>query len=364
MNALRGLRLDRLSSFDTTISLDRPFGRTLLLSLLILVLLVGASEAVARNRLFKAHFVARDWGSRHEQLEIQLGRLEMIAANEGAVECIFLGNSMVWRGFDAETFARVFNEETGRHMRCFNFGVDGMPAAGAGVVASILAQDYRPRYLIYGADARDFAVPPDARDAAVLRDTPWLRYRQGEFSLNGWLYEHAHTYRYWQSLAYLMRLERTYLFVGRRSGLSGDDYGFTPDNTVGEYVSSSPLEHLELGPVQYYLELLSNYEILPENVHGLEQIASLNGPNTKVILVEMPVPETYLEFFGNGEQDYDSFLQQVQKVAGANQISFWRTRPLQLFADDEWVDYSHLNTRGARTFSRWFARQLSASISQ
>jgi hypothetical protein len=323
-----------------------------------LALLFAGSEVVARSQIFKAHVIASDRGSAHDQFELQLGRLETIVAIEGGVDCIFLGNSMVWRGFDPEVFASAYSDQTGHSMRCFNFGVDGMPASSAGALASILIQDYRPQLLIYGTDARDYAVTAETRDAAVLLDTPWLRYRRGQFSPGGWLYEHIHFSRYRQSLGHLLRLEKTYLFVSSPRALNKDSYGFTADESVGSYVSSSPREHVDLRTVRYYFSVLSDYRILPENVRGLQEVASYNSPDTEVVIVEMPVPETYMDFFGNGEGDYQQFLSQVQTIAAAHDVPFQQTSALQLIPLDGWVDYSHLNTKGAGIFSRWLGEQL------
>jgi hypothetical protein len=51
-------------------------------------------------------------------------------------------------------------------------------------------------------------------------------------------------------------------------------------------------------PVRYYRDLLSSFEIVPENVRGLKAIVTLKDEQTAVIIVEMPIPETYLDFFG------------------------------------------------------------------
>ena len=362
MNTVRGAEVRGINRVESTLRVERRFGQTILLSLLLLVVMLGTGELVARSRMFKQRLIATDWGSSHQQFELQMGRLETILAINGSVDCIFLGNSMVWRGFEPQVFARVYHEESGRELRCFNFGVDGIPASGAGMVAPILVQDFEPQYLIYGTDARDYAVPAHAQDAAVLLDMPWLRYRHGQFSLRGWFYEHMHFLRYWESLGNLMRLQKTYLFLRKTYDVGAEHYGFTGDDTVGDYVGSSPLQHLELGSVRYYLDLLSDYKVLPENVNGLREIASLNGSQTQVIIVEMPVPETYLEFLGNGEQDYDRFLSEVENIAYNNQIPFLRTQALELIPDDGWVDYSHLNTKGARIFSHWFATQMTARV--
>jgi hypothetical protein len=217
-----------------TLSLWPPLGRTMLLSLLLLVPLLGTAELLVRSRFFKAHVIANDWGSIHNQFETQLGRLETVAANFGSIDCIFVGSSMVWHAFDPGEFTRVYAEETGRDMKCFNFGVDGGVAATAGVLAPILVQDYQPRYLIFGTDARDYAVPIDSADVTVQLDSPWVRYRQGEFTIRGWLYEHAHLSRAWESLGHLVRLQKTHLAVRSASSLDDGDYGFRPYDTVAD----------------------------------------------------------------------------------------------------------------------------------
>lgn len=343
---------------ERTLCLGQPLGRTILFSVLLLIPLLGTAELLTRSRFFKSHVIANDWGSIHNQFETQLGRLETVAANTGSIDCIFVGSSMVWHAFDPGTFSRVYNEETGREMRCFNFGIDGGVASTAGVFAPILVQDYQPRYLLFGTDARDYAVPFDAPDVTVQLDTPWVRYRQRDFTVRGWLYEHVHLSRAWESLGHLVRLQKTYLAVRSASSLDETDYGFRPFDTVADYVMISPLEHLDMEPVRYYRDLLSSYEIVPENVRGLQAIVALRDEKTEVIIVEMPIPETYLDFFGRGEEDYQLFVSTVQEVASTHDVPFWQTRPIQMIPTDGWMDYTHLNTKGAALFSQWLARNV------
>lgn len=358
MNVNPSVLVRRVRQTERTLRLERPFGATLLLSLVLLVFVLGSVELIARSRYFKAHVTSIDIGSAHGQFELQRGRLEMVVADGGPIECIFLGNSMVWNGFSPAVFARTIHRETGREMRCFNFGVDGMPPSGAAAIASVLVEDYHPRYLIYGTDARDYAVPPDARDAVVLLETPWLRYRRGEFSVNGWLYEHVHFLRYRETLGYLLRLEKLYLVERNAMGLNSGAYGFGPSEVVADHVHTSPLGHQDIASVRYYLGLLSDYTIHPENVQALEEIAALNGDGTQVILVEMPIPETYLDFFGQGEEDYDHFVDLLTETAQARNIPFLRRPPAKALPENGWSDYSHLNVSGARIFSHWLGRKL------
>jgi hypothetical protein len=342
---------------ESTIQLEWPFGRTPVCSLILCALLLLTGELLARSQFFKAHVIAADWGSIHNQFETQLGRLETIVANTGSIDCIFVGSSMVWHAFDPGTFSQAYNEETGREMNCFNFGVDGGVASTAGVLAPILVQEYHPRFLVFGTDARDYAVPFDASDVTVQLDSPWVRYRQSDFTVRGWLYEHAHLSRAWESLGHLVRLQKTYLAVRSASSLDNSDYGFRPLDTVVD-VATSPLEHLDLQAVSYYRDLLSNYQIVPENVQGLQEIVALKDENTVVIVVEMPIPETYLDFFGRGAEDYQLFVNTVQEVANTSQVPFWMIGPSQLVPADGWADYTHVNTKGATLFSRWLAESM------
>src|SRR5690554_5038235 len=144
MNVNPSVLVRRVRQTERTLRLERPFGATLLLSLVLLVFVLGSVELIARSRYFKAHVTSIDIGSAHGQFELQRGRLEMVVADGGPIECIFLGNSMVWRGFNPAAFARTLRKHSGRELRCFNFGVDGMPAASAAAVASVLVQEYKP----------------------------------------------------------------------------------------------------------------------------------------------------------------------------------------------------------------------------
>jgi len=133
---------------------------------------------------------------------------------------------------------------------------------------------------------------------------------------------------------------------------------------VGTHIRTPPDPQDDSHQVGYLFGLLFDYKIRPENLAGLGQIASLNGPSLQVVIVEMPVPDTYVHFFGNGNDDYQRFIEQVSNLAAANGIQFWQTSPLQLIPDDGWVDYCHMNTKGARIFSEWLGRRVGEKVIQ
>jgi hypothetical protein len=358
------INLRRIWFNKMTLHLQWPLGQTLVLALIIFAMLMSSAEVISRSQIFKSHFIANDWTSSHNQFEVQLGRLENIVAMEGPVDCLFLGNSMVWHGFDPAAFSDAYQQKTGQSLRCFNFGVDGMPTASAGALARILVHDYRPKLLLYGTDSRDYAIAINASDATVLLDSPWLRYRLNHFSITGWLWGNFHFLRYRQTLGYFLRLEKSYLFVKGASALNNDNYGFYGVEKVASFVNTSPSDHTDLEHVRYYSGLLSEYQMLPENLNGLQEILNLANEGTDVVIVEMPVPETYLDFFGNGEQDYQRFLTQVADITHAGRIPFWTTTSLDLIPDNGWFDYSHLNILGAKAFSHWLGNQVGETADQ
>ncbi|UCG24712.1 MAG: hypothetical protein JSW55_01565 [Chloroflexota bacterium] len=340
--------------------LRRPVGQTLGLALVFLVLLVVLGELVARTQAIRSHLANPSWGGQHRHLDIQMGRLEYLTTTEGSIDCLFLGSSMVWRGFDPLAFSDAYKEQAGQDIRCFNFGINGLSAASANALAHILVQEYQPRLLIYGIDARDLTIPREAKEAAVLLDMPWIRFRLGDFSVAGWLIESSHLLRYRSSLFALLRFNHDQALW--RSAEPFEKYGFDPDSNTTEDVSIPPDRQSGSGRVQYAFELLYDFKMLPENLAGLEGIASLDNQTTEVVVVTMPLPKTYLHFFRNGENDYQRFQSQVSETVDLYGASILPVPTMSLLPDDSWVDYGHVNANGAHRFSNWLGRQLGKEV--
>jgi hypothetical protein len=72
----------------------------------------------------------------------------------------------------------------------------------------------------------------------------------------------------------------------------------------------------------------------------------------------MPVPPTYMTFFGDGERDHQRFLAEMDERAARHGVPFLETTAEGLIADDGWLDYSHLNAAGAEVFSRWLGEKI------
>lgn len=335
------------------------FGKTFWLTLILSLAFGGFAEWFSRSEIFQTFLTPPKMGSRHYQLGHKLALLDDMIKKIGPMDCIMVGSSMVDTGFDPDAFEQAYREFTGKEIHCFNFGIDASSAASTAALVRILMEDYHPRLLIVGTDPRDYAVPSADRDPAVVLKTPWVAYRQGEFSLEGWLLDHSYLYRYRQHLGRLARFQ----FEGTIWSNTKLNYeilsnGFTPLSKVSTYINDPPNPEDDSFQVRYYTRIYSSYQMLHENLEGLESIMAYTDLGISVILVEMPVADGLYYFFGNRESDYNRFVARVDAVASRDQVPFWQTEPLDFIPDNGWVDYTHLNRTGAEIFSTWLGQQV------
>ena len=325
----------------------------------MLLVLVGIAESVTRLDFFQRTLTPPKLGSRHSQLGYKLALLNVLARKTGQIDCIMLGSSMVDNGFNPSAFETGYREMTGRDIHCFNFGIDASTAASTAALVRIIVEDYRPNLLILGTDPRDYAVAREDPDPAVVLNTPWVAYRQGDFSLDGWLLEHSYLYRYRQHLGRLARFQ----FEGTLwSDTKADNEilfnGFNPLSKVSTYINDPPSPNDESFEVTYYTRIYSSYQMLRENLEGLDSSLDYNESVTHVILLEMPVADGLYYFFGNGKVDYDRFVVRVNELTRLHGVPFWRTEPPDFIPDNGWADYSHLNITGAEIFSTWLGQYV------
>ena len=348
---------------STIFQIKSLFGKTFWLAFILLIGFVGVSEWIARTEIFHAILTPPPMGSRHYQLGNKLSILNAAIKENGPVDCIMIGSSMVDVGFNPASFQNSYHAVTGRNIHCFNFGIDASSATSTAALAQILIEDYQPRLLIFGTDPRDYALPSEDRDPAVILETSWVQYRLGDFSLEGWLIEHSHFYRYRLHLSRLARLN----FEGTLRSSTKTTFeilpnGFTPFSKVSTYINEPPEPGDDSFEVTYYSKVYSPYQIYDENLVALERI--MGYKETQVIVVEMPVSDGLYYFFGNGDKDYDRYISNVSELANRRHVPFWRTEPLDFIPDIGWMDYSHLNTTGAEILSTWLGQQVGNAENQ
>lgn len=343
---------------NSTLQLERPSSRVIALTALFLGVFVSAAEFIVRQPQVQANLPFPGLNGQHRQMERQWHRLEVLTRSGVNIDCIALGNSMVLNGFIPAVFDREFYEGSGERISCFNFGVDGMSPVSTSALAQILMETYHPRLLVFGTDARDFAVAQDSWENTVFTDMSWIQYRLGRFNVPGWLVDHSYLYRYRYVLADMMRLS-----IQKGQYATSSQYGFESTDDVFP-VNLPPNPNDPAYQIQYYYSILDNYSVLPENQIALRQILAQQDETTTIVAVEMPVTDSYFRFFDDPAADYDEFLDVLRTTTTEYHVQLLETTHLDLIPDDGWMDYSHLNNKGAVVFSEWLGQEIGGLVSE
>lgn len=344
-----------------TLQLRRPYGRSLVIAAWFLIIFLALTEHALKVAPVHLLLGAPALGSEHRQFEQQWHRLEMYQAAHGHVECIMIGDSTVMSDFSPVALGEAYRQQTGEEITCYNFGVGAFSAMGLSLLAEILIREYSPQHLIVGVESLNFTVPRDEQGGADLSRVPWVRYQLGEFTLEGWLYEHTHLYRYLGVLGQLVSSEVDYnvVLLAAADERSVYEDGYAPLQGSGPLAVSEPPDPVIDHPyIEHYFSAHSPFRILPENLEALDKILALDNAATCIILVEMPVADTFHTFFGNDEQDYRMFIDTLHTKATAMNVSFWRLDNMQMLPYHTWFNYNHLNSDGALIFSRWLGKML------
>lgn len=332
-----------------TLKLKRPFGRILLLTLFFLGLMFLALELLLRAAPVQPYLVGLipSLGGRHLQMEEQLARLQRYSNRVGQVDCIFLGSSLVWLGFNPETFEDAFLEQTGQQIHFFNLGVETLPANAASALAERVVAQYHPWLLIYGTSARDYTISPDDEESRVVWETPWLRYQLGQRGPLPWLLGNSFALRYLRELSGLIRFDE-------------EAWGHlrNEDRSQGFLAKTTPPQEVHFqAAARDAARWLQPYEMVPANLAGLAHIAQQEAEGSQVLILEMPVSEAYMAYFEAGQADYDRFVRRVGETLAAEESLFLRAEP-ELIPAEGWWDRSHMNAVGADIFSEWLAGRI------
>jgi hypothetical protein len=343
--------------------IQKPNWRIVWLTLFFMVGYFTLGELFFRLDSVQAELTGPRIGSRHRQFEIQIARLEKLIQDGEPIDCIFLGNSMIWLGVNPLVVDQSFKEKTGGEIHCFNFGVSALPASSAEQIAPMLVQKYHPKILIYGTFARDYAIPADTEDAYVVSDTPWLKYQNGEFNLPGWLYARSSVFQYKGHMRDFLLMHYLEDVFVPRDAPRYQAYGLDPKYDIRVDVRTSP--DFESKDNRDPVKWLGHYTIQQENLDGLQTIVQQADRGVQVFVIEMPFyEETALEFFPNGSLDYNSYVQQVDSITALHHTPFWRMDDQPVLTPDLWWDYFHLNLEGANFFSEWLGDQLAETYLQ
>jgi hypothetical protein len=314
-----------------------------------LVAMAALVELGARSRVARARLGVPSVGTRHYQFDVQVARLEELVRRDGPPDCLIVGNSTAYRGFDPVVVGTAYHARTGRDLRCFTFGVGGLRLDEGSIVARLWTERLRPRLLIYVNGLADYL----RRDAGVLQPSAWLDYRLGEPTLTGWLIEHSRAYRYylrhrrWRTPRY--RVERR-TWAMYEANTTPDGFG-SGSQRVRTRSRRAPRRHVR--PTR----TPPRYDFHPDIVGAMDRLAGVREHGTRLVLVEPPLAATALTFIAMSPEVAAAIRERAAGLAAERGIPRWDARALAISADS-WRDPVHLKGEGARRLSEWLGEQL------
>jgi hypothetical protein len=299
---------------------------------LALVALVLAASRSRRGGA-RAHLAAPSVGSPSRLLELQLADLEAFVRSAGGVDCLFLGNSLVLLGLDPNAFDAAYEAHAGARLRSFNFAVSGITVSGVAALARILAEDYHPWLIIYGLTVRDFS---SAAAAPAIDAMPWVRYRWGTPSVDGWLVEHSLAYRYFLLYAWGASSAAEQRDVAARAGR-----GFYPVVPATIFDAAAITKAKDL--VSYQLSSGAS----EEQRAALTTVFQVRDTGTLLVILEMPVHLDMSQWPGDAVTAYQRVMDEVRQSARPSDTPVWPAIASQQLPEDGWLDLWHVNSRGA-----------------
>jgi hypothetical protein len=312
---------------------------------------------MARLPAARLIFPLRSYGNYHTQFEIKWQKLEEYARENGGVDIILLGNSMVNTGIDPEIFVKYFSSTPEKSLRVFNFGVEGLTVAPMVDIAGLLIETYHPAAILYYTELRDY-ISGNGDDAAEsLLANEWLQYRLGKNSITGWVVDHSAALQSllaWRNWARDDFLD-TYLQNLRRWDNTRTD-GYEPEiqfsNFQGELPDPNDPDDKEL------FATYGNYTIDPGRLEALKTLLALESSGTAIWITEFPAYPGFYAYFG-GRQVHTDYLAEISDyITGLGGVFVSPIDPdlIPLMGRN---DDHHLNFMGARIYSGLQARQLS-----
>jgi hypothetical protein len=348
-----------------TLHLHSPSRQVCILVVALLLLYGSVGEVVMQANVTRSVLGVPSIGSADRGFEGRLDALRSFAAHRKSVDCIFLGDSTAMTDFAPNVFADSFHDVTGSEIECFNFGAGAFTLADMAALIQIVVREYSPRLIIVGVEALNFAVSSSEPAGADFAQLPWTKYKLGEFTIEGWLFEHSALYPRLGTIRHLLTLETT---PSKLRSLTSEinkgwENGYFPLKGPNTFDVAQPPDPTSSHPYhENYFGSLTDFQPLAEHLSALDQILALNSPSTQVVIVEMPVARNFFHYFKHGKQDYQKFISVIEHGLSGTTVPFWQTTHLQMFQDEQWFNYNHLNESGAQILSRWLGNQFGHAV--
>jgi hypothetical protein len=343
-----------------TLNIRKPFGATLVLGVVFMLLIAVIFEIAARNDAVRNALPAPGLGSPHRQFEIQVERLRVRAAKDGNPDCIILGNSQVLRGINPDMIEKEYEDVTGKAVTCQNFGIRGTSPLTANILADILIADYHPSVLIYGTSFIDFADFRGLDANASILASPWVQHKVNAPSFEGWLFDVSIAYRSYMGLQpFLFPADASTGREHRALETEIDAKGFMP-----AFFNSTAKDNLAVGKAdQERFWTNASPMFNAEHLAALEDMFKLSQRNDlELVILSMPVAANMIDA-NSGADSREQYKEIILQNSQTYNVPVWF--PGEVISETDpalWYDFFHLNANGAHRFSVWVGQTLGEAV--
>jgi hypothetical protein len=294
-----------------------------------------------------------------QYFDIKWYGLENYVTQNGGVDVILIGSSAVNSGFDPNIVAATYFNLTGKRLRIYNFGIEGLDIVPNSIYAQILVQKYHPALVLFGMLPRDYLGSDNADVNQQFLSSPWIKFQSGEWDLAGFLIDrspllrHYLPYRNWMRSDFLNALIANNHRTNRTSSS-----GYEPDNYTGTNLDQhpNPSDPAEKETFAKY----SDFKIDPARLDCLQTILNLQkAGTTRVIVMEMPLQPTFYDYLG-GISVYQEYQNEIASFVTASGVLFFPSNGDPQIPGNGRSDRTHLNKFGAPVMSTYLGTQLAA----
>ncbi len=321
----------------------------MLLFLWTIPLVALGAEALARSPL-GAGLPTPSIGADSFVLDAKLYALESQIRRDSRVDCLFVGSSVSNSDIDPAVVEKIYREQTGETIQCYNIGIPVMTADNTVAFSRALIQRFHPKVIFFTVLPRD--ISPFEFNADFLENSAWVQHNIGNPSLSGWLVSNSYAYRYFLSWRYL-------LIPANRVKRNAETASLTPKGFQPAQGVHPPDPNNPFSTAQELQKIWDD----PAHMASITSALTLQTQGTQLVLIEGPLNRSS-QVIGASQSAWDAYesayLPPLAQALKANNIPFWRTDEISLqIPSAHWYDWRHLNSQGALTFSQWLGEQLS-----
>ncbi len=278
-------------------------------------------------------------GSGNIDFDLKVKYLDEYVRQNGSVECLVMGSSLIDYGFNPDIFTQHYAEITGEDLYCFNFGMGGTKANEMPFLMDFVITRYHPKTIIYATWPRDYFFTGDALDTSA-----WIDYQTGTRSPRGWLVSNLETIQFMHTTLNMLwhndAIEKAQLANTLQNG-----YYYITETIPPGTTSTTPMPYLPL----------------KENFSALEDVVLLTQENNiDLDIVAIPARIASGKYTTNL---YERLGKDITKKTGEQFVGLDDNLLSQLSSDNYFDEY-HMNASNAMIYSRWLAEQIAGLHAQ